>query len=544
MAQRVLRDALYERQYPSLDFSTRSQSHSINLITEDFLSGYQHDGRMSVIRRFFCLFVTFDLVFIALLWLICVMITGDNIYNALRTQVLHYTIYTSLFDIVMAAICRFVVLILFYAILYINHWIIIAASTSGSCAFLISKVFVYDWADSPQPVFQVLLIVISFVIAWGEAWFLDCRVIPQEQHARSYLSAISSTLDDRGPLLAPFLAASTGTGRHTESIANFYSPYESIHNSDDEGDKDEEYKRMALECVKKAYELIESGDWEVEKVTPSSDTIQSIKRDRLGKVYKLTGRVNTNAQKLVEDLFGNIEEMPKWNPTLLESRIIHRIDPRTDISYQVSAPGGGGFVKSRDFVNLRSWETYEDGRLVQDEDQSLYPRGRLATVQEQSEGESSVRSEPPPKARGSEDEAFQKRAPMSLSQSLGAKNFGGTPRHSGQENMDDGGEEAKFSDAQDWPNRSLRVYVSAAVGVDYPGYAATSKYVRGENLISCYVTREIPGDEDSCIFEWLLCLDLKGYIPKSILEAAYTTMMQDFMKYLRNYCEKEPKQMD
>uniref|UniRef100_A0A1B0CW85 MENTAL domain-containing protein n=1 Tax=Lutzomyia longipalpis TaxID=7200 RepID=A0A1B0CW85_LUTLO len=111
------------------------------------------------------------------------------------------------------------------------------ASTSGSCAFLISKVFVYDWAESPQPVFQVLLIVISFVIAWGEAWFLDCRVIPQEQHARSYLSAISSTLDDRGPLLAPFLAASTGTGRHTESIANFYSPYESIHNSDDEGDK-------------------------------------------------------------------------------------------------------------------------------------------------------------------------------------------------------------------------------------------------------------------------------------------------------------------
>lgn len=45
---------------------------------------------------------------------------------------------------------------------------------------------------------------------------------------------------------------------------------------------------MALECVKKAYELLESEDWEVEKVTPSSDTIQSIKRDRLGKVYKLT----------------------------------------------------------------------------------------------------------------------------------------------------------------------------------------------------------------------------------------------------------------
>ncbi|XP_055702019.1 steroidogenic acute regulatory protein-like [Phlebotomus papatasi] len=542
MAQRGLRDVMYERQYPSLEYiGNRSQSHSINLITEDFISGYQHDGRMSVIRRFFCLFVTFDLVFIALLWLICVMITGDNIYNALRTQVVHYTIYTSLFDIVMAAICRFVVLILFYAILYINHWIIIAASTSGSCAFLISKVFVYNWADSPEPVFQVLLIVISFVIAWGEAWFLDCRVIPQEQHAQSYLNAISSTFDDRGPLLAPFLATSTGTGRRTESIANFYSPYESIHNSDDEGDKDEEYKRMALECVKKAYELLESEDWEVEKVTPSSDTIQSIKRDRLGKVYKLTGRVNSNAKKLVEDLFINIEEMPKWNPTLLDSRVIHRIDPRTDISYQVSAPGGGGFVKSRDFVNLRSWETFENGRMIQDDEESeLYPRGRLPTVQEQSEGESSVKSEPPSKPRM--DEAYQKRAPMSLSKSLGARDFSASPSIAEQEEAENEIGDVKFQDAEDWPNRSLRVYVSAAVAIEYPGFGATTKYVRGENLISCVVTREIPGEENCCIYEWLLCLDLKGYIPKSILETAYTTLMQDYMKYLRSHCNEISKQ--
>lgn len=33
-----------------------------------------HDGRMSVVRRFFCLFVTFDLVFVSLLWLICIVV--------------------------------------------------------------------------------------------------------------------------------------------------------------------------------------------------------------------------------------------------------------------------------------------------------------------------------------------------------------------------------------------------------------------------------------------------------------------------------------
>lgn len=52
-----------------------ARTHSINLITEEFLGGYMQDGRMSVVRRFFCLFVTFDLFFVSLLWLICIMVS-------------------------------------------------------------------------------------------------------------------------------------------------------------------------------------------------------------------------------------------------------------------------------------------------------------------------------------------------------------------------------------------------------------------------------------------------------------------------------------
>nr|XP_029719449.1 steroidogenic acute regulatory protein-like [Aedes albopictus]XP_029719450.1 steroidogenic acute regulatory protein-like [Aedes albopictus]XP_029719452.1 steroidogenic acute regulatory protein-like [Aedes albopictus] len=122
----------------------RSQSHMVNLLSEDFIAGYMDEGRMSVVRRFFCLFVTFDVVFISLLWIICVMITGDNIVHALQTQVVHYTIYTSLFDVVVSALLRFLFLILFYGLCHLNHWIVIALSTTGSCAFLIYKVFVYN----------------------------------------------------------------------------------------------------------------------------------------------------------------------------------------------------------------------------------------------------------------------------------------------------------------------------------------------------------------------------------------------------------------
>jgi len=56
----------------------------------------------------------------------CSQINGDNIFTAFHKQIVEYTIYKSLFDVVAVAICRFLVLIFFYAILYINHWSIIA----------------------------------------------------------------------------------------------------------------------------------------------------------------------------------------------------------------------------------------------------------------------------------------------------------------------------------------------------------------------------------------------------------------------------------
>lgn len=45
---------------------------------------------------------------------------------------------------------------------------------------------------------------------------------------------------------------------------------------------------MGLDCVRKAYELLQCTDWKVEKVTKKGDTICSIHREKLGKIYKLT----------------------------------------------------------------------------------------------------------------------------------------------------------------------------------------------------------------------------------------------------------------
>lgn len=110
--------------------SGSAEAASINMISDDFIHGFPHEGRMSAVRRFFCLFVTFDVLFIGFLWIISIVITGDNIYNAIDSQILHYTIYKSLFDVVVIAVIRFLVLILFYAFLSSSHWIYIAVSRS------------------------------------------------------------------------------------------------------------------------------------------------------------------------------------------------------------------------------------------------------------------------------------------------------------------------------------------------------------------------------------------------------------------------------
>uniref|UniRef100_A0AAG5D209 START domain-containing protein n=1 Tax=Anopheles atroparvus TaxID=41427 RepID=A0AAG5D209_ANOAO len=574
---------------------SQSHSHTVNLLSEDFIAGYMEQGRMSVVRRFFCLFVTFDVVFISLLWIICVVITGDNVINALKTQVIHYKITTSLFDVVIAALVRFIFLILFYGLLSISHWLVIALSTTSSCAFLISKVFMYDWTATPQPVFEVLLIVVSFVLAWGEAWFLDCRVIPQERYARNYFVAITNpgSMDARTPLLGPFLTASVG-GR-TESIGNFYSPYDSIHNSDDDEEEDaqdEEFRKMGTECVRKAYTLLESDGWKIEKVTTKGDTIQSCQQEKIGKVYKLTAKIHYPARKLLQELFYKIEHVPNWNPTLLESKIIRKIDSHTDISYQATVGGGGGVVKCRDFVNLRCWHLCRDGRVIEGVDLLPNPLINLSPVTEEREGVGSVEqsddsendsvagsSKSVPKlsqshgelkleANGGSDgvgENGNKTAFKTLSKSLGAQDFavsgaGGAsdPEDVFSDALTDEQEEkgashdAKRVDVVARKKRALldggdssrsgNVYVSAAISIDYPGAPVTSKYIRGENKVSCWAMRELENQKDHCIFEWLLCLDLKGYIPRYVLDTAYTTLMQDYMTYLRKYVTELRKQ--
>lgn len=91
-------------------------------------------------------------------------------------------------------------------------------------------------------------------------------------------------------------------GQTESSVANFYSPIESAHNSDSETDEDDLYKNKANADIMAAFELLECIDWKVEKIIPATgDRIQSIQRKRFGKIYRLTVRMRRECRSFCED---------------------------------------------------------------------------------------------------------------------------------------------------------------------------------------------------------------------------------------------------
>lgn len=190
---------------------------------------------ISDVRRTFCLFVTFDLLFITLLWIIELNVNG-GIQSQLEKEVLHYDYHASFFDIFLLAVFRFATLIMAYAVCKLRHWWAIAITTAVSCAFLIVKVILSKLLS--QGAFGYLLPIISFVLAWIETWLLDFKVLPQEaEDENRYQSIIDAT--ERAPLIRPG-ALSDG---------QFYSPPESVADSDEELDDKHDPEKGLIQQV-------------------------------------------------------------------------------------------------------------------------------------------------------------------------------------------------------------------------------------------------------------------------------------------------------
>ncbi|XP_048373670.1 stAR-related lipid transfer protein 3 isoform X1 [Sphaerodactylus townsendi] len=389
---------------------------------------------ISDVRRTFCLFVTFDLLFISLLWII-ELNTSKGIQYNLKEEIINYNYKSSFFDIFLLAVFRFSLLLLGYAILRLRHWWIIAVSTLVSSAFLIVKVILSDLLA--KGAFGYLLPIVSFVLAWLETWFLDFKVLPQEAEEEQWYLAAQAAVA-RGPLL---YSGALSDGQ-------FYSPPESAAGSDDSDDEllgkraltdeEREYVRqgkIAMEGLDQI--LAQEENWTFEKCSDFGDTVHCLEMPFYGKVFILKAVLQCPAEIIYQEMILQPEKMVLWNKTLLTCQILQRVDDNTTISYDVAAGAAGGVVSPRDFVNVRRIERRRDR------------------------------------------------------------------------------------------------YISAGMSTVHILRPPTSKYVRAENGPGGFVALKCPTNSNLCTLIWVLNADLKGRLPRYLINQSLGATMTEFMFHLR-----------
>ncbi|XP_064439509.1 stAR-related lipid transfer protein 3 isoform X11 [Mirounga angustirostris] len=332
-----------ERSLPAVASLSSSLSHSQGFSSHFLPPPPEKRRAISDVRRTFCLFVTFDLLFISLLWII-ELNTNTGIQKNLEQEIIHYNFKTSFFDIFVLAFFRFSGLLLGYAVLQLRHWWMIApvfplsllpspgqVTTLVSSAFLIVKVILSELLS--KGAFGYLLPIVSFVLAWLETWFLDFKVLPQEaEEERWYLAAQAAVA--RGPLLF--------SGALSEG--QFYSPPESFAGSDNESDEDvgkksfsaqeREYIHQGKEAMAVVDQILaQEENWKFEKNSEYGDTVYTIEVPFHGKTFILKTFLPCPAELVYQEVILQPERMVLWNKTVtacqgLRERAAHRAAQR------------------------------------------------------------------------------------------------------------------------------------------------------------------------------------------------------------------------
>ena len=101
-------------------------------------------------------------------------------------------------------------------------------------------------------------------------------------------------------------------------------------------------------ALEAAIKLSEEDDWNLEMEEDEAVIKSKINKEGR-KIFLCTATVNVPPQVL-EDKMMDIDNLPSWNSTVTESRVLRNLKKDVFVSYQVTAEGGGGLVSARDFV--------------------------------------------------------------------------------------------------------------------------------------------------------------------------------------------------
>ncbi|KAI1729923.1 cholesterol-capturing domain-containing protein [Ditylenchus destructor] len=300
-------------------------------------------------RRKFLIVNVFDCVTITLLWLLSTVSKTDGDWpSAFLTEINILEprfLQTSLFDLVIVGILRMLILLFFYAFLSVDHWLPVAFTTAITTMFVTIKIlFFFSKSHGSMP--QYLVIIASLFIAWFELWLMPFRVLNQErdvaaaaaegsntrlttdtEEERPYHSAIDFSTDDEGNACLSFQAPGIGRVSHTEAIL-------AVERAQIQG-------RILLNKI---------GSWRLLNKNPEIRLLDSSGSADSYYVRAEFEWRNSCPAALFQAIWS---ESIKWNSQILDSRVLSVINPTTEIIYSKSAPACGGYISSREFVDVR-----------------------------------------------------------------------------------------------------------------------------------------------------------------------------------------------
>lgn len=324
-------------------------------------------------RRLFCLLTAFDFLSALFIWILRAhAFSGQRFKDALKKDVIHYKFDASLFDIVLLALWRMIVLLLAYAFCVSRKWYAVAVTTTVTTAFLLVKIILTQVLASSQDdgnsTLYYVLVLSSLVLSWVESWVFDVKVIPAEVKAEQRIHQ-----EERRPLLGEAFRG-YNTPYSLVSEHSFYTPEAS--DSEIESDSEEprrpqpvaaRFSPQDLQLIQKSKETLEitwnlmnlTDGWKSEKVKDGID-VGSRLLPSGKKIYRLKSSLDAKAEDVFSLIILHPEDASRWGGNITSSYVVRQIDRHTDIVYNSVGEAGGGMVSARDFVNLRRWEKRGD----------------------------------------------------------------------------------------------------------------------------------------------------------------------------------------
>ncbi|NWS75761.1 STAR protein, partial [Crotophaga sulcirostris] len=123
------------------------------------------------------------------------------------------------------------------------------------------------------------------------------------------------------------------------------SPSSSVHLS---------YITQGETALQRALSILQQDtSWQTETTLDAGAVVSSATLPGLGKVFRAEVVLAVPVAQLHRELFEKLEQMPQWNPTLSQVKVLQHVGTDTLVTHEVTAPSPCNLVGQRDFVSVR-----------------------------------------------------------------------------------------------------------------------------------------------------------------------------------------------